>query len=376
MEWWFHLPPLMWCLWVFVLGLGVGSFLNVLIARLPFEKSIVWPNSRCFTCLQPIRFWDNLPILGWLRLRGKCRRCGASFSSRYLWVEIGTGFVFLLLFVVDCLSQATDGPGGLSPWHHTPGLKFSYVATNALPPAAVCMTWAIHACLASLLIAAAVIDAKHQIIPTQITYTGTLIGIVASTLFPWPWPTTDVANLAKIPVTLAWILPEAIEKLPTGVMVWPFWGPTPSWAPLGSWQLGLSSSLIGAAFGMLMVRAVKFLFEVGMGRDALGLGDADLLMMAGAFLGWQVVLIGFFAGAFAGLLLKIPTMLLETMNQREVNREFAFGPGLALGIGITWFAWPWINNGARVLFEPVALGILGIAMGGGLLIAGILLRRK
>ena len=376
MEWWFHLPPLMWCLWVFVLGLGVGSFLNVVIARLPYEKSIVWPNSRCFTCLQPIRFWDNLPIVGYLRLRGKCRRCGTTFSPRYLWVEVGTGVVFLLLFVVECLSQSTGGPDAVSPWHHTPGLKFAYFGADSIPPSAVWIYWGIHACLAAFLIAAAVVDAKHQIIPTQITYTGTLIGLVVSTLFPWPWPTMDAASLSKIPTALSWILPEAIEKIPTGVMLWPFWGPPPSWAPPGSWQLGLTSSLIGAAFGMLMVRAIKFLFEIGMGRDALGLGDADLLMMAGAFLGWQVVLIGFFAGAFAGLLLKIPTMILETLSKRPVNREFAFGPGLALGIGITWLAWPWINTGARVLFEPVALGILGVAMGGGLLIAGVLLRRR
>ena len=69
----------------------VGSFLNVLVARLPFEKSILWPGSRCFSCLQPIRIFDNLPIIGYLRLRGKCRSCGAAFSSRYLWVELEIG---------------------------------------------------------------------------------------------------------------------------------------------------------------------------------------------------------------------------------------------------------------------------------------------
>ena len=70
MEWWFYVPTLVWCLWVFLLGLMVGSFLNVLIARLPYEKSIVWPGSRCFSCYRPIRFLDNLPVVGYLRLGG------------------------------------------------------------------------------------------------------------------------------------------------------------------------------------------------------------------------------------------------------------------------------------------------------------------
>ena len=86
-----YLPVALWCLWVLLLGLMVGSFLNVLIARLPLEKSIIWPSSRCFACYRPIRWSDNIPIIGYLRLRGKCRHCGAKFSSRYLWVELGTG---------------------------------------------------------------------------------------------------------------------------------------------------------------------------------------------------------------------------------------------------------------------------------------------
>ena len=91
-----YIPIVIWC----VCGLRprasmVGSFLNVLIARLPYEKSIIWPSSRCFACFRPIRPLDNIPILGYLRLRGRCRHCGAQFSSRYLWVELGTGLAFL-----------------------------------------------------------------------------------------------------------------------------------------------------------------------------------------------------------------------------------------------------------------------------------------
>src|SRR5258708_7062084 len=79
-----------WIAFVFLIGLNVGSFLNVAIARLPMEKSLIWPGSRCMACAQPIRWFDNLPILGYLFLRGKCRTCGAPFSVRYLLVELAT----------------------------------------------------------------------------------------------------------------------------------------------------------------------------------------------------------------------------------------------------------------------------------------------
>jgi leader peptidase (prepilin peptidase)/N-methyltransferase len=74
--------------WVLVVGAAVGSFLNVVIARVPAGESIVSPGSRCPGCRTPIRWWDNLPVVSWLLLRGRCRRCGASISPRYLLVEL------------------------------------------------------------------------------------------------------------------------------------------------------------------------------------------------------------------------------------------------------------------------------------------------
>ncbi|MGL6075266.1 MAG: prepilin peptidase [Fimbriiglobus sp.] len=376
MDTWYYLPMIFWCLCVFTSGLVVGSFLNVLIARLPYEKSILWPSSRCFSCYQPIRSLDNLPIVGYLFLRGKCRNCGTKFSPGYLGVEIATGVLFLGLFIIEVLTQGKGGPFVMKPWQYTPGLEFSLAGLSAMPPWNGVIHWAIHAFLISWLLAASVIDAKHQIIPTQISYTGVLVGLIVSTLFPWPWPTTDARVLSQIPTNLSWILPEAIDKIPTGLMPWPFWGPTPSWAPMGSGQLGLMSSLFGALFGMMLVRSIKFLFEVGLGKEALGLGDADLMMMVGAFLGWQIVLIGFFAGAIAALAIKIPLMIADAVQKRSVSRELSFGPGLALGVMGTWLAWPWISHEARVLFEPIALGFLGICLVGGMFIAGLLLRKK
>ena len=375
MEWWFHLPLALWCSWVFFVGLGVGSFVNVLIARLPYEKSVVWPNSRCFTCFQAIRLSDNIPILGYLRLRGRCRTCRTKFSPSYLGVEVLMGVLFLAVFLVEGVSHAVNGPAFIKPWAYTPGLTFSYIGSLPVPPFEVWAYWAGHSFLVAALVASAAIDARHQIIPTQITYVGTAVGIVLSTVFPWPWPSIGVP-LGPNAATMSWIVPEALPRIPTGLMLWPCWGPLPSWAPAGSWQLGLLSSLVGAAFGMGLVRVIKFLFEVGIGKDALGLGDADLLMMVGAFLGWQVVFFSFFLGAVAALAIKVPLMLLDAVRGRPASGELAFGPGLAVGVGITWFGWPWLGDTARVLFEPIALAIVAVALTGGLLVAGLLLRRK
>ena len=148
MEWWFHAPIALCCLWVFILGLGIGSFLNVLIARLPYEKSIIWPSSRCFVCYKKIGILDNLPIVGYLMLRGKCRNCHAPFSSKYLWVELGTGIAFVLLFFIEIVTQATNGPAGLTPWQNTPGLAFPYIGTG-LPPLKTWVFFAFHALLLS-----------------------------------------------------------------------------------------------------------------------------------------------------------------------------------------------------------------------------------
>ena len=80
---------------IFALGLAFGSFLNVCIYRLPRDLSVVWPVSACPKCEKPIRFYDNVPVLSWLILRGRCRQCQASISPRYLLVELLTGALFL-----------------------------------------------------------------------------------------------------------------------------------------------------------------------------------------------------------------------------------------------------------------------------------------
>jgi leader peptidase (prepilin peptidase)/N-methyltransferase len=392
MDWLSALLVLMCCLWVFLVGLGIGSFINVVVARMPDQKSVVWPNSRCFHCLRPIRTLDNLPVLGYLRLKGKCRHCHAPFSSRYLWVELGVGVAFVLLFVVEVLGRATDAPAAVFGFWQQDGLRFPFsLGWMGLPNAEAWAYFVFHAALLSFLIAAALVDAKHKIIPPQITYTGTLVGLIGGALTPWPWPVAvrDVPpalvagvvgqdpngkDVVVVPPEFAWRGPAA--RIPTGAQLWPFTGPPPAWAPAGSWKLGLLNGLIGAAAGMLVGRAVKFLFEVGMGVEALGLGDADLLMMVGAFLGWQVAAIAMPVGAVVTLPVILPIMAWGKARGREVGAELPFGPGIAAGAVVTWLGWPWAGELVRVLFDPVALGVTVTVMAGGFLVAGLLLQRR
>ena len=374
MEWWYSLPIAACCVWVFLLGLGIGSFLNVVIIRLPLEKSVIWPGSRCGVCLRPLKFRDNLPILGYLALRGRCRFCGARFSSRYLWVELATGIAFLGLFLIEVVSQGYGGPEWLTPWHHIPGLRSGAYATGAFPPLHAWIYFFYHAMLLSFLLAAALIDAEHRIIPTQITYVGTAIGLVGSTLLPWPWP-SDPSVLSAIPAGFPWTLPEVTGKIPTGATLWPFTGPPPPWAPPGSWQLGLMNGLVGAAAGMFIGRAIKFLFETGFQKDALGLGDADLLMMIGAFLGWQPAALALPVGALVTLPIIVPLKIWAIARGSSAGNELPFGPGIAAGAVVVWLGWPWLSGLAQVLFDPVILTFVAVIMGGGMLVAGLILRR-
>lgn len=101
-----------WCLliWLFVLGAAIGSFINVVVYRLPRGLSLLYPPSRCPACETPIRPRDNVPILGWLLLAGRCRQCGAAISPRYPLVELTMGLTFAALAIAGPLSGGLELP--------------------------------------------------------------------------------------------------------------------------------------------------------------------------------------------------------------------------------------------------------------------------
>jgi leader peptidase (prepilin peptidase)/N-methyltransferase len=148
-------------------------------------------------------------------------------------------------------------------------------------------------------------------------------------------------------------------------------------------QLGLLNGVLGALAGSLVARLIRFLFGTGFGKEALGLGDADLLMMAGAFLGWQIAVLALFVGALSALALKILAILFvdapaapEEGKPAADSHELPFGPGLAIGIAVTWLSWPWLGPQVQfVFFDVVTFGLAAFIMCVGLLAAGLLLRR-
>ena len=367
---------LFWLIFTFGIGACIGSLINVVVARLPLEKSILWPGSRCGSCLQPISGLSNIPIFSYLFLRGRCATCGVRYSSRYLWVELFTALAFAGLFWFDVLQNGHD----LAFIRHAQvDISLGWVPWRCW----VFFIW--HAALLGFLIAAALTDFDGKVIPLPLTVTGTIIGLIGATLMPWPWPNQGF-EVFSMPADRPWIFKESLGHIARGVYAWPFWGPLPNWCPAGSWQLGLLTGLAGAAAGNLMMRAIKFLFEQGMGIEALGQGDADLMMMVGAFLGWQMVVVGFFFGVFAALLLCIPMFLMRgfrpakpripTGDPVDEDRYIPFGPGLAIGSLIAMLSWKTMGP----LFQPFLFEwfvlVLGVTfMGGGMFIASLLLGR-
>jgi leader peptidase (prepilin peptidase)/N-methyltransferase len=139
-----------WSVYFFAVGACVGSFLNVVIYRLPKKESLVRPGSRCPACSSPIRWWNNIPIVSYFLLRGRCADCGVKFSARYLMVEALTGLLFAACFV-----------------------RFGLTAEAAL-----------YFAFAAALVAIAFIDIDHMIIPDAITLPGIPVGLICSSILP------------------------------------------------------------------------------------------------------------------------------------------------------------------------------------------------
>lgn len=347
--------PLIYLLVVlFICGAMVGSFVNVIVARLPYEKSIIWPGSRCFRCLRPIPFFfENIPLVSYWLLGGRCKVCKTPFSMRYFFVELLVAVGFVVLFYLEIVKNIHQIPAF---GDNVNQIRFRLLTAGSLPMLCFFLH---HALLYTLLVAAAFCDLENRTIPLGITLPGTVIGLILATIFAWPWPNSLAEAMpkadptARFPLEDWWILgPNQMQK--AGLYPWPVWGPPPAWMPGGSLLLGLLTGVAGALTGTFMLRGVKFLFEKGLGKEALGLGDADMMMMAGAFLGWQPIIVAFLLGAVVSLIFAVPRLIARGEN------TLPFGPGLAVGILITWLGWHWIGAQLQSLFfHATFLAILG-----------------
>jgi leader peptidase (prepilin peptidase)/N-methyltransferase len=218
-----------------VLGLVFGSFLNVVIYRLPRGESLSHPGSHCPGCGKPIRIYDNIPVLGWLALRGRARCCKVPIPIRYPLVE---------------------ALGGLLAWSIVRAIIFELPVETVWWK--VVLIFALYLALALGLLAASFIDLDHMYLPDQITLGGTALGFIS-------------------------------------VLVR---------------EITLRDAAIGAVVGFVVVwLPFDFLYSKLRGLPGMGLGDAKLTMLAGAWFGWQGALFALLGGAVQASLMALTVYL-------------------------------------------------------------------
>jgi leader peptidase (prepilin peptidase)/N-methyltransferase len=270
------LPPLFVVVTAFAFGLVVGSFLNVVIYRLPRGESLCRPGSHCPHCNFPVAPWDNVPVFAYLWLRGRCRHCRTLISLRYPIIELLTGLIFA-------------------------AIAWRYGATPMTP---------VWCSFAAALIAAAVIDIDHRIIPDEISLGGLLLALILVPCAKW---------LAGAPIGGALLISGTGGLLGGGIL----------------WAVGFAHARFSTAVGR------TFAHWPGAGEEVpkpssldywiwfpgVGFGDVKLLAMIGAVVGPVGVLETILAASGMGLLLGIGWALAT----REWNAPFGFGPAIAAG---------------------------------------------
>ena len=264
----------------------------------------------------------------------------------YLLVELFTGIAFAGLFWLEIVKNIFDWPG-----HRDPTFMLVFFPWESF------FAFASHAVLFSFLMVATVCDLKSREIPLQLTLTGTLVGLVFSALLPWPIP-HQAAALA------------GTSELPQGMQPWPFWDSLPLWCGMGgNVQTGLLTGILGALVGTMLLRAVAFVFGAGLGKEALGLGDADLMMMTGAFLGWHLVVIAFFLSVFPALIFGIILWVVRRDN------SLPFGPALSFSVMACCLGWQTISPPLQpILFSEFILIFAVIFCGSMLFLMSFILR--
>jgi leader peptidase (prepilin peptidase)/N-methyltransferase len=364
----------------FLVGACVGSFLNVVIYRIPRDKSLVKPPSSCPSCGKHIPFYDNIPLISWLLLRGKCRYCRARISPRYFVIELLTGLVFLGVFWLYFRSGLRVG----IPLFFAGGWVL-YLMTLIL---------------LSALIAASAIDLEMWIIPLSICWFATAAGFIASALVPLVIHPATIRHYFLLPTTedLIIVEPASIASLTAGAVIglclsmillaagvirrsYDISGLQTALQNTGKsgsksdgadgfndraemlkeivfllpiivcaviaekllnqfpslyqrWiefsQIPVVTGLIGSLFGYFVgcgiVWAVRILGTLAFGREAMGLGDVHLMGAAGAVIGPLFVIIAFFIAPFFGLGWAALQMFFKK------TRQIPYGPFLSMGV--------------------------------------------
>ena len=262
----------------FAFGAVIASFLNVCIWRIPRGESVVSPPSHCPKCGKRIRWWQNIPIISWLALRGRCAGCGERISARYIAIETLGGVLFLAAFV-----QAA-WPWFLGEW---PPFAMTPISLAQLP------IWFLAY---AGLILGAFVDLDHYWIPDRVTIGGMVLGVPLNLIAAWTMR-TPLHNMKFVAVWYA-----AGLVLGFG----------------GLWLLG-------------------FVFSKIFKKEAMGFGDVKLLGAVGAFFGPVAVVFTLVAAAIAGSVAGI-AMIAAGRTKMGNFTPIPFGPFLALGAAV-WMLW-------------------------------------
>jgi leader peptidase (prepilin peptidase) / N-methyltransferase len=261
-------PEIVGYVFVFIFGAVIGSFLNVVIHRVPNEESIVFPNSACPKCGKPIGALDNIPIFSWMILGGKCRNCKESISFRYPAVELLTALSFVLVY-----------------WR----LGFDVMLPVGLIFVAVT-------------IALMFIDAEYMILPNVITYPFLVFAILVRIFYPVAFGTV-FSDMNAAPMS-------AMGDYP-------------------AWTVSLIGAILGALAGGGSLWLVGEVWKRLRGVEAMGLGDVKMMLGFGALLGWRLALLSIFVAAFAGAV--IGMAVIARQKERDLQAQIPFGIFLGIG---------------------------------------------
>jgi leader peptidase (prepilin peptidase)/N-methyltransferase len=375
-------PDWIWYAFIFAFGSCVGSFLNVVIYRLPRDKSLVFPPSACPSCGRHIHFYDNIPLISWLILGAKCRYCKAPISPRYFVIELLTALLFAGTFF---LFFRTNLRAGVAPF--AGGGWFIYLMTLIL---------------LSALLAASAIDLELWIIPLSICWFVTGAGLIGSAVGQFVINPSAIRGYGLLPVasagTGAFAVGAAIGTgvslllLVTGCIKRSYEWEAETTASAGAentadsevqinhrmevgkeiifllpiivcavgsyllclkvdtvrtWWVdfsqqaviaGLLGSLWGYFAGCGVVWATRILGTLAFGKEAMGLGDVHLMGAAGSVIGAGLTVVAFFIAPFFGLVWAAWQMFFKK------TRQIPYGPFLSMGIVVVIILHDWILN--------------------------------
>jgi leader peptidase (prepilin peptidase) / N-methyltransferase len=325
-------------------GACVGSFLNVCIFRLPRRCLRLWKPklSFCPKCRRTLDWWENVPILGYIFLAGKCRTCKASIPLRYFFVELGTACLFLYLAGREVTVDE---------------------AQRDIP------LFLVHAALGSAFIVCALVDWDHRIIPDEIDIPGFLIAPFVAFFVP----TVLGENLVSLPALGASVAVHLDSALP-------WWGLSQGatdavTAPLRwlhgtlvhtTWEVPVSAaftSVVGAAAGGGLIWIIGWAGEKVFKKEAMGFGDVKLMAMIGGFLGWQGVVYSMILACVAGSIYGIGHKI-RSGRTTLTGKELAYSSPLSY-LALRFFGAPGMPSGYRSVKQLLLTKDIPLRWGGG-----------